>query len=75
MNIFNKNKIYTCSKYNYSGINSLCPDCNIENINLHEALMAAVKVIAYSQCLPAWPKEYKDACNTFFAIMKKVEGK
>jgi hypothetical protein len=28
-NIFSSNKIYTCSKHNYTGINSPCPDCGL----------------------------------------------
>lgn len=28
-NIFSSNKIFTCSKHNYTGINSSCPDCGL----------------------------------------------
>lgn len=27
---FNRNKVYTCSKHNYSGINQHCPDCEYQ---------------------------------------------
>jgi hypothetical protein len=26
-NIFGSNKVYTCNKHNYTGLNSPCPDC------------------------------------------------
>lgn len=28
-NIFRSNKFFTCSKHNYTGINSPCPDCGL----------------------------------------------